>query len=78
MTVEEIVPRSVVAEANERTRLFGFEVDLLVEAPGGARPGSLPPLYDEDEAWLEEHAARVGETLLAEAGVPCAIQPTVW
>jgi glutaconate CoA-transferase subunit A len=65
VTVEQIVPREVVREANERTRLFGFEVDLLVEAPGGARPGSLPPLYGEDEAWLEEHAGGVGEALLA-------------
>jgi glutaconate CoA-transferase, subunit A len=68
VTVEEIVPRSVVAGASERTRLFGFEVDLLVEAPGGARPGSLPPLYAEDEAWLGENAAAVGEALLAETG----------
>jgi len=64
VTVEEIVPREVVADANERTRLFGFEIDLLVEAPGGARPGSCPPLYGEDEAWLEEHAAAAGEALL--------------
>ena len=35
-----------------------------VEAPGGARPGSCPPLYGEDEAWLEEHAAAAGEALL--------------
>ncbi len=70
VTVEKIVPRRVVAQANERTRLFGFEVDLLVEAPGGARPGSLPPLYDEDEAWLEEHAGRVGESLLELSGRP--------
>ena len=64
VTVEEIVPRDVVADVTERTRLFGFEVDLLVEAPGGARPGSCPPLYGEDEAWLEEHAAAAGEALL--------------
>jgi len=64
VTVEEIVPREVVADATERTRLFGFEVDLLVEAPGGARPGSCPPLYGEDEAWLEEHAGAAGEALL--------------
>ena len=64
VTVEEIVPRDVVAASNERTRLFGFEVDLLVEAPGGAGPGSLPPLYSEDEDWLEEHAGNVGEALM--------------
>jgi glutaconate CoA-transferase subunit A len=64
VTVEEIVSREVVAAATERTRLFGFEVDLLVEAPGGARPGSCPPLYAEEEAWFEKHAAAPGEALL--------------
>ena len=58
VTVEQIVPREVVAAEPERTRLFGFELDLLVEAPGGARPGSLPPLYPEDEAWLEDARRR--------------------
>ena len=65
VTVEQIVPREVVAAEPERTRLFGFELDLLVEAPGGARPGSLPPLYPEDEAWLEAHGAEAGAALLA-------------
>ena len=64
VTVEQIVPRDVVAADPQRTRLFGFEIDLLVEAPGGARPGSLPPLYAEDEEWLETHAADAGEMLL--------------
>ena len=36
VSVEEIVPADVVAAEPERTKLFGFEVDLLVEAPGGA------------------------------------------
>ena len=39
VSVEEIVPAEVVAAEPERTKLFGFEIDLLVEAPGGARPG---------------------------------------
>ena len=39
VSVEEIVAADVVAAEPERTKLFGFEVDLLVEAPGGARPG---------------------------------------
>jgi glutaconate CoA-transferase subunit A len=63
-SVEQIVPRDVVAAEPERTRLFGFEIDLLVEAPGGARPGSLPPLYAEDEAWFDAHAGDAGEALL--------------
>jgi len=65
VSVEEIVPRSVVAAEPERTKLFGFEVDLLVEAPRGAWPGSLPPLYDADAAWLGENRDDVGQALLA-------------
>ena len=60
VSVEEIVSADVVAAEPERTKLFGFEVDLLVEAPGGARPGSVPPLYHEDGEWLAEHARRPG------------------
>lgn len=65
VSVEDIVSREIVAASPERTRLFGFEVDLLVEAPGGAKPGSVPPLYEEDAAWLGEHARDPGSALLA-------------
>lgn len=64
VTVERIVPRDVTIAEPERTKLFGFEVDLLVEAPRGAWPGSLPPLYREDEPWLEVHRDRLGPALL--------------
>jgi glutaconate CoA-transferase, subunit A len=63
VSVEEIVATDVVAAAPERTKLFGFEVDLLVEAPGGARPGALPPLYAEDGAWIEAHRDTIGTAL---------------
>ncbi len=66
VSVEQIVSREVVAAEPERTRLFGFEVDLLIEAPGGARPGSCPPLYREDEEWLDAHGGDAGPALLAE------------
>jgi glutaconate CoA-transferase subunit A len=69
VSVEEIVGREVVEASPERTRLFGFEVDLLVEAPGGARPGSLPPLYEDDAAWLAEHASDSGAALLSLAEI---------
>ena len=49
----------------ERTKLFGFEVDLLVEAPGGARPGSVPPLYEDDGPWLADHSDDPAGALLA-------------
>jgi glutaconate CoA-transferase subunit A len=66
VSVEEIVPAEVVAASPERTKLFGFEVELLVEAPGGARPASMPPLYDADEHWLAEHRDRIGDALLVD------------
>jgi glutaconate CoA-transferase subunit A len=64
VSVEEIVEAAVVAAEPERTKLFGFEIDLLVEAPGGARPGSAPPLYAEDAAWLAAHRDAPGAALL--------------
>lgn len=64
VSVEEIVPADVIAAEPERTKLFGFEVDLLVEAPGGARPGALPPLYGEDGGWIAEHRDAIGGALL--------------
>lgn len=64
VSVEEVVPPGEVASTPERTRLFGFELDLLVEAPGGARPGGLPPLYDEDAAWFAEHRDAPAQALL--------------
>ena len=64
VSVEEIVTAAVVAAEPERTKLFGFEVDLLVEAPGGARPGALPPLYHEDGEWIAAHREALGADLL--------------
>jgi glutaconate CoA-transferase subunit A len=69
VSVEEIVSAEVVAAEPERTKLFGFEIDLLVEAPGGARPGSLPPLYDDDGTWLAEHRETLGADLLEREAV---------
>lgn len=63
VSVEKIVAADVVAAEPERTKLFGFEVDLLVEAPGGARPGALPPLYHEDGEWIAAHRDALGAGL---------------
>ena len=64
VSVEELVERDVVEASPERMRLFGFEVDLLVEAPGGARPGSAPPLYEDDDAWFAANARDPAAALL--------------
>ncbi len=68
VSVEEIVPREVIEAHPERTKLFGFEVDLVVQAPKGAWPGSVPPLYHDDRDWLREHGANAGPALLVRAG----------
>ena len=69
VSVEEIVAAELVAAEPERTKLFGFEVDLLVEAPGGGRPGSLPPLYHDDAGWIREHRDAIGDSVLAEGSL---------
>ncbi len=51
VTVEEIVSRDMIREENERTVIFDFEVDAIVEVPNGAAPTSFLPEYDAD---LEE------------------------
>lgn len=56
VTVEEIVGAEEVAARSELTRLFGFEVDLLVHAPGGAWPTACPPLSETDEAAVDTYA----------------------
>jgi glutaconate CoA-transferase subunit A len=67
VSVEEVVSTDEVAATAERTRLFGFEIDLLVEARDGARPGSMPPLYDDDRDWFAAHRDAPAKALL-EAG----------
>lgn len=67
VSVEEVVDRDTIAASAERTKLFGFEVTCVIEAPGGAWPSSLPPLYDEDAGWLADHATGVGSALLRAA-----------
>lgn len=48
VTVEQVVPAEVVASAPERTVLFSFEVDAVVELPGGAWPTASPPAGEAD------------------------------
>ena len=65
---EEVVEPATVAGSGELTRLFGFEVTLVVEAPRGAWPGGFPPRYAEDSGWLAAHAADAGRALLESGG----------
>jgi glutaconate CoA-transferase, subunit A len=45
VTVEQLVDAADTLAANRRTLLFGFEVDMVVVLPGGARPTALPGNY---------------------------------
>jgi glutaconate CoA-transferase subunit A len=48
VTVERIVPPEEIAATAERTVLFAFEVDAVVEVPGGAAPTGSAPDYGAD------------------------------
>ena len=71
VTVEEVVGEAVVAGESHLTRLFGFEVDLVVEAPGGSWPTACRPLHDVDDEALAAYAASGGDSALVRpAGAP--------
>lgn len=55
VTVDEIVDADEIAARSELTRLFGFEVDVLVHAPGGAWPTACPPVSEVDGAAIDEY-----------------------
>ena len=65
---EEIVPGAAIAADSHLTRLFSFEVDLVVPAAGGSWPTAFTPLHIEDGPWLHENAADPGRALLETAG----------
>lgn len=64
VTVDEVVDAATVARDAHLTRLFGFEVDAVVHAPGGAWPTASPPRHDEDEETIAAYAAGVGDVTL--------------
>lgn len=67
VTVERIVSSDALRAARDRTILFGYEVDAVVEVPRGAAPTGLPGGYEPDLAALSRYVSRVG-TDLASAG----------
>lgn len=67
VTVEQFVSAEEIAARSELTRLFGFEVDVLVHAPGGSWPTACPPVAETDQAAVDEYA-RSGVLL---AGAVC-------
>lgn len=57
ITAERIVDRTELARQPELTVIPGFLVRAVVEAPGGAWPGSCHPLYDYDAEAVGEYLA---------------------
>jgi glutaconate CoA-transferase subunit A len=55
VTTERVVMRGTIPP--ERVVVPGAVVDAVVEAPGGARPTSMPGHYDYDRQWMQEHVA---------------------
>ena len=48
VSVEEIVPTEEIRSAPEKTKIPGFYVDMIIEAPFGAHPTSCIPHYSGD------------------------------
>lgn len=71
VTVDEIVSPAEIAQRSELTRLFGFEVDLLVHLPGGAWPSACPPLTGEDHHAVQAYVRSGGDPQTLLAGAPC-------
>lgn len=61
VTVERIAGPEETLAANRRTLLFGFEVDAIVELPGGARPSAVPGRYPADMAAVARYLQTAGQ-----------------
>lgn len=70
VTVDEIVSGAEIAARSELTRLFGFEVDLLVHLPGGAWPTACPPVADEDHSAVEAYVRSGGDPAKLSVAAP--------
>ena len=57
VTCEEIVPRDTIVANAHMTKLPGYYVDAVIEAPFGAHPTSHVPAYPLDPWQLLEYAA---------------------
>jgi acyl CoA:acetate/3-ketoacid CoA transferase alpha subunit len=56
VTCEEVVPRAKIAENAHMTKLPGYYVDAVIEAPFGAHPTSHVPAYTTDPWQIMEYA----------------------
>ena len=60
VTCESVVPRSVIVDSSHMTKVPGFYVDAVVEAPFGAHPTSHIPCYPLDPWQIAEYAGAAG------------------
>ena len=60
ITCEEVVDRNVIVESAHMTKLPGYYVDAVIEAPFGAHPTSHIPRYAMDAWELMEYAGQAG------------------
>ncbi|WP_068755731.1 CoA transferase subunit A [Thermobifida cellulosilytica] len=61
VTCEEVVDRRVIVENAHMTKLPGYYVDAVIEAPFGAHPTSHVPRYAMDAWELMDYAAAAGD-----------------
>lgn len=64
VTVEEVVSEDVICQDPRTTCLAPFEVDAVVECPGGAWPTAAPPGWEEDRETLGAYREASGEVRL--------------
>jgi hypothetical protein len=60
ITCEEVVPRGTIAANPHMTKVPGYYVDAVIEAPFGAHPTSHVPAYTIDAWNLMDYAAAAG------------------
>jgi glutaconate CoA-transferase subunit A len=61
VTCEQVVPRETVVETAHMTKLPGYYVEAVIEAPFGAHPTSHVPAYGMDAWQLMEYAAAAAD-----------------
>lgn len=67
VTVERVASEDEVVAQRQRTLLFGYEVDAVVELPRGAAPTSLPGVYQPDLVAIRRYLAEAADRPAAAA-----------
>lgn len=66
VTCEEVVDKSVIVANAHMTKLPGYYVDVVIEAPFGAHPTSHIPRYAMDAWELMDYSAAAGSATFAD------------